>query len=584
MASTTALFTGLSGLTAHARNLDVIGNNIANVNTTAYKSSRLVFSNMFSRTVSAGSPPEATSGGTNPHQIGLGVAIAGTQRDFGTGAINATGDARDLAIEGKGLFVVDRSGQQFYTRAGSFRQNASQELVTIDGDRLQGYGVDADYNLVPGALGDITIPIGSLTLAEATGEVRFRGNLKADGDLPTVGSRVDIGGTSTAGLNLIAGATVPPAAGNILEGGSLLTEIEDPLLPGSGTRLLTAGQVLEINGAEKGTRNITVARFTVGAASTVQDFMTFLTDALGIETAAGANPDGSIPGLSLNAATGVLSITGNPGSVNDLDIKTEDLRLLDAAGAIVRQPFTTTKQVTADGESVRTTFIAYDSLGAPVTIDLAMVLDSKGPTGTSWRYYVESADDSDLATRIATGTLAFDTAGRLTTTGGETITIDRVGTGAATPLTMLLTFSNGAGSVTALSEESTIAAIYQDGSPFGTLSGYNVDPEGLITGTFSNGLTRTLGQVALATFTNQEGLFDEGGNLFRVGPASGPPQITAPGSLGAGRIVGGALELSNVDLSQEFIKMILTSTGYTASSRVIRTTDELIQQLLVLGR
>src|SRR5712671_2068396 len=107
MASTTALFTGLSGMNANARRLDLIGNNIANANTTAFKSSRMLFSTQFSRTLSAGSPPGPINGGTNPSQIGLGVQIAGTQRDFNGGSISATGDPRDLAIEGNGFFVVD---------------------------------------------------------------------------------------------------------------------------------------------------------------------------------------------------------------------------------------------------------------------------------------------------------------------------------------------------------------------------------------------------------------------------------------------------------------------------------------------
>src|SRR5436189_4281044 len=107
MASTTALFTGLSGLNANARRLDVIGNNIANVNTTAFKSNRMSFSPTFSRNFSLGTAPSATSGGTNPGQIGLGVSIAGTQRNFTNGAISATGVATDVAIEGDGFFIVD---------------------------------------------------------------------------------------------------------------------------------------------------------------------------------------------------------------------------------------------------------------------------------------------------------------------------------------------------------------------------------------------------------------------------------------------------------------------------------------------
>src|SRR3954471_4920535 len=177
MPSTTALFTGLSGLTANSRNIDIIGNNIANVNTTAYKSSRLLFSTVFSRNLGLGSAPSTNSGGTNPFQIGLGVKIAGTQRNTTGGAVTATGDSRDLAIDGAGYFVVDHSGSEMYTRAGAFRQNQNNDLVNINGDHLKGFAIDQSFNVVPGRLVDMNIPVGSLTLAQATTHVNFSGNL-----------------------------------------------------------------------------------------------------------------------------------------------------------------------------------------------------------------------------------------------------------------------------------------------------------------------------------------------------------------------------------------------------------------------
>ena len=118
MASTTALFTGLAGLNSNARQLDVIGNNISNVNTTAYKSNRLQFSSAFNRTFSLGTSPNSSTGGSNPGQIGLGVTMAGTQRNFSNGAISPTGLNTDLAIEGNGFFVVERAGERLFTRAG----------------------------------------------------------------------------------------------------------------------------------------------------------------------------------------------------------------------------------------------------------------------------------------------------------------------------------------------------------------------------------------------------------------------------------------------------------------------------------
>lgn len=118
----------------------------------------------------------------------------------------------------------------------------------------------------------------------------------------------------------------------------------------------------------------------------------------------------------------------------------------------------------------------------------------------------------------------------------------------------------------------------------GTLEAFGVGTDGTIQGTFSNGLTRTLGQIVLATFANPSGLVDTGSNLYATGSNSGEAVIGAPATGQAGKILGGALELSNVDLGQEFTNLILASTGYSASSRVIRTVDELMQQLLVLGQ
>ncbi|MBK7294570.1 MAG: flagellar hook-basal body complex protein [Holophagaceae bacterium] len=234
---------------------------------------------------------------------------------------------------------------------------------------------------------------------------------------------------------------------------------------------------------------------------------------------------------------------------------------------------------------MRTTFIAYDSPGGTVEVDATLVLDSRSSTSTTWRYYIESADDSDAALQVGTGTLSFDTDGRLLDSTPITVSIDRDSSGVNTPMTFTLRFQDQQTVTTSLADDrSQISATFRDGAPLGTLAAFSVGQDGIITGSFTNGLTHTIGQVAIATFTNNEGLVDEGDNLFRPGANSGPAVVTTPGTLGAGTIVGGALELANVELGDEFIKLIQSSTGYSANSRVIRTTDELMQQLLVLGR
>lgn len=585
MASTTALFTGLSGLNANSRNLDVIGNNIANVNTTAFKSSRLMFSNMFSRNMRAGTAPAETTGGTNPYQIGLGVNISGTQRNMTGGTISASGDGRDLAIDGNGFFVVQRGETQYYTRAGAFRQNAVNELIDISGNRVLGYGVDDEFNVIPGILQPLEIPTGQLTIAQATQTARIGGNLNANGSLPTGGSRLALGGSDVLGFRAVAGATPPPGAGNVLEATTRLIDIEDPGQPGSGAAWFSVGQTFELRNVSKGTRLLPAASLAITASTTVQDLMTFMTQSLGMNTTVGNNPDGGTPGVTVDPVTGFINIIGNTGTSNDIQIQTADARLVNADGTIARYPLVPTKNASADGESKRTAFVAFDSLGTPVEIDVTMTMESRGDAGTTWRYYVESGDNAATGLAVTTGTISFDNEGRLITRTPASITVNRTNSGAVTPLNFEFEFGGGDDTLSSLTDTtSEIAITFRDGAPIGTLTSYAVGLDGTIEGTFSNGLIRTLGQVALATFTNTEGLVDEGGNLFRVGANSGSPVITTPGQMGAGFITSGALELSNVDIGEEFIKMILTSTGYSANSRVIRTADELMQQLLVLGR
>lgn len=588
MASTTALLTGLSGLITNSRKLDVIGNNISNVNTPAFKSNRMVFSPTFSRTLSSGTGPSGVSGGTNPTQVGLGSSVAGTQRNFNNGAISTTGVPTDLAIEGKGLFIVSRGGQELYTRSGAFQLTAERNLATVSGERVQGFGVDSQYNIVPGQKKDINIPVGSLTIAEATSRVNFAGNLNAGGALPNRGS------TSTINQPFVTTGAVA------LTGASALTALADPGAPAS--TFINAANLpytLTLTGAQKGGKTLPDRSLTItgaGPATTVADLLNFFNRALGIVPGL-TNPDGTTSGAQISAA-GVVSIVGNAGASNNVVVENTDIRWKDSTGANIPNPFTFTQSATADGESVRTGFLVYDSLGTAVNLDVTMVLDAKTNAGTRWRYFVDSADNTitpatppaqplPAPLNIGTGTIDFDTAGRLVTSAPISVSIGRENTGAVTPLTVALNLASGGDNVTALADAagtSNIAAVFQNGSPLGVLSNFSVGADGVITGAFSNGLTRSLGQVVMAMFTNFEGLVDAGNNLFAVGPNSGTPLVTQPQRFGAGRIVGGALEQANVDLGQEFIDLVLTSTGYSAASRVITTTDQLLQQLIALGR
>jgi hypothetical protein len=162
---------------------------------------------------------------------------------------------------------VDHAGTQAYTRAGAFRQNAANDLINIDGDRVQGYGVDSNFNIQQGQLVPLNIPVGTLTLAQATRNVHLVGNLNSDGALPTQGSR-----TTFNPLTLISGPIGGPG-GPALATTSLLTGIDNSASP--GTPLFLAGQTLRLSGAEKGQRQLPDALLPITATTTVQDLGDF---------------------------------------------------------------------------------------------------------------------------------------------------------------------------------------------------------------------------------------------------------------------------------------------------------------------
>lgn len=572
MSLTTALFTALTGMDVHTKSLDVIGNNITNVNTVGFKSSRAQFQNQLSASLGSGTGPTATSGGTNPSQIGLGVLFAGTQRNFANGSIQPTGITTDLALEGPGFFVLREGQQKTYTRDGRFDLDRDNYLVNARGGIVQGFGVDDNYNVIAGVTQDINIPLGSLTVAQATRNVNLAGNLNASGTTATAGSI-----TSSQAMFDISGGTpsVTPA--------TAATALTD--LSSDGTApLFATGNVITLQGAEKGGKALSSFTFEVGPTNTTgsdangttfDDLRAFFEDVMGINTTV----DGA--GVTIDGATGGLVVQGNYGTINDITLQTADV-FSDGAPS---QPFVFTKSQDANGESVRTTFAAFDSLGTPLTLDVSMVLVNKSAAGTEWRYYAESADDTDLSLVLGTGTVEFNSFGELSDGAAANLSIDRTDTGATDPLTITLNFDSESNKVTALTDSSSqLAAVFQDGSGIGTLQSFSIGEDGTIIGAFTNGLNRTLGQVATAVFVNPEGLVDVGGNAYTTGPNSGLPVEAAPLTFGSGRMISGALELSNVDLSQEFVNLITTSTGFSASSRVITTGDQLIQQLLAIAR
>ena len=564
MGLSAALYAGVSGLDVNQQQMNVVGNNIANANTTAFKSSRATFSPQAYVTNSSGSPTDGNFGGSNPEQLGLGAQVASVQQDFTQGQIQTTGVNTDLAISGQGFFVVQNStaGQQ-YTRDGTFTLNGNHQLVNASGDLVQGYGVDANGATVSGKLQTITVPLGSETIAKATTKATLTGNLAADGNVSTGSSVLDSQDLTTAG-------NVAPTAATPLT--SLLTTA-------TGTATFTNGQTLTLT-AERNSSDLPSESFTVTPTSTVGDLTKFYNNTLGIDTSVAGAGAGLIAGTAAGSVK--LQVVGNTGSANALTLPAAGFA--DAAG---NTPLTFTADAASDpaGESVATSMTFYDSLGQPVKVDLTATLTGKSNTGTTWKFYATSGDDQDPAnpggTLVGTGTLSFNTAGVLQSSTGSDLNIHRSETGATPNMPVQLDFSG----MSSLAQDaahtgSQMEMSDQDGIQIGTLSSFSVGGDGTITGSFDNGLTRGLGQVAIATFNNDNGLLDVGGNKYAAAANSGTPIIGAPATLGSGTIQAGALEESNVDLSGEFTKMIISSTGFSAASRVITTSDQMLTDLL----
>jgi flagellar hook protein FlgE len=415
-----SLFSAISGLQAHQTKLDVVGNNIANVNTVGYKSQTTVFEDTLSQMLRNGSAPTATTAGTNPAQVGLGVKVGDITTNFSQGSTQSTGRSTDFLISGDGFFVTQAGNEQQYTRAGSFDVDSTGRLVTPDGGILQGWTAVNGSVSTNGPVGPLQIPFGQQLPPAFTQKSQIQGNLDAN-----------------------ATVTVPPT-----------------VVQTSVTMYDAKGNSHPIN-------------------------YTF--------TRTGAN--------------------------------TWDMKVLDSTGTAL--PLT-------------------DSAGAP------------------------------LAPPSTTQTLTF-TPGGVMSPAPAPVYFNPGVAGWTAPVAVDITgLTQYGGTSTAAASKPVTGA----GSAMGSLESFSLGNDGTITGVYSNGLRQAIGQLALASFNNPGGLSKAGNSAYRVGTNSGDPKIGVAGSGGRGTLTAGALEMSNVDLSQEFTGLIIAQRGFQANSKVITTSDQILNELV----
>jgi flagellar hook protein FlgE len=565
MGLSSALNTSLNGLALNETEINVLGNNISNAGTTGFKQSNVAFSTQLANTLSSGSAPSSTDGGTNPRQIGLGGQVAAIAEDFSQGSITSSSSPSDLAIQGDGFFILKGTsgGGQVYTRDGNFSLDSANELTNNAGQQVLGYGVDSNFNIINTGLTQLKIPLGSLHLAQQTKNIQMAGALSPQGVLATQGTLLT--GAAMTDTGTAAAATA----------GTLLSNLA--LTSAPATPLFAVGQVINF-APTKGGRTISTKTLTIAAGTKVSDLETFINNTLGLQTGGTIPVDGDgIPvGISINGS-GQLVIKGNRGAVNDIDLPVGSMTVNNTTVPIAFTPGLNR----ANGESTTTTFTVYDSLGTALNVRMSAYMESQGPNKTTYRYTLESADQSGPAIAIGNGTVDFDNQGRVSSAPTAQFAINRSTTAAISPMLVTIDLSQLSG---ISSTGSTLNLAHQDGTSPGTLTSYVIDEKGVINGAFDNGIVRTLGQIVMARFPNPQGLLQVGNNNFSQGIASGLPQLTLSGTFGAGTLRAGALEQSNTDIGKNLVNLIVASTNYQGNARVISSVDQLVNVLLTLGR
>jgi flagellar hook protein FlgE len=558
-----ALAAGVTGLQAHQQMLDVAGNNLANVNTTGYKASTITFGELLSQTLQQASQPTATSGGTNPQQMGSGVGVAGITPDMTQGSIVNTGNPLDVAIDGSGYFVVSDGERNLFTRAGTFAVDQDGNLVDPStGYRVQRIGLtgESDGFQVTGSA-DIRVPYDVALPAQATSELTIAGNLSSDAVGTPQAQVISSSTTYTVG-GADAGDSTEIDQLDQFSGGSD---------PGGELGAAESGTITLAGYHKDGSPFSAGLNFTVDSGTTLGDLINHLnTNVLSGATAALVN--------------GKVQITDDTTGLSQLDMTMS----YAGDGALTTPPYF--EVATVGGDEVRAVNIAmYDSQGGKHVVSAALV---RTDTVNTWDMVLTSVTgrvtEIGLDDRRISG-ISFDaetgayTGIPDTESGTFTMTFEH---DTANPQTVGMNFGT-VGSFDGLTQfagNSTAVVRDQDGYEAGNLAEVSVDNEGILVGAFSNGIRKDLATLQLALFKNPAALKSAGAGYYTTSANSGSAVATMAGSTGAGTIQGRALEKSNADVAAEFVNMIQAQNGFQANARTIRVANEILRELTNLIR
>lgn len=502
-----SLFAGVSGLRNNQVRMDVIGNNIANVNTVAFKAGRVTFKEGFAQLLQGASRPPGDQGGINPIQIGLGMQIGSIDQIFNQGNLETTGLNTDLAIQGDSFFVVRKGNQSFYTRAGNFQVDALGQLVSpANGFIVQGRMYDNGQVL--DGIRDIKLPFGQKVSARPTTEAALAGNLNA---------------------------SAPVFQGNF-------NNPQDRALP-INQKAWTETQIGVFD--SQGTRHDIKLQSWKTGPNTWDWRIDPIASAQRFEVETSAAP--------------VAPIT-LPTPPSGYEIQAANVRVSSTTGV----EYNTPGDYTFNTSTRQVTFTSNMPPNSMIRVSYFM-----NPTGT-------------LPTGQNSGTFTFDQAGILNTDVVASLNFAVPG---ANPVRIDLKLGGGVNGLTQFASTSSTAVLRdQNGFTAGTLQNFSIDRFGLITGFFTNGTTNPLGRIVLSDFNNPSGLLRIGDNMYQESANSGSGVLGFALEGSQSQLTSGALEMSNVDLAQEFTNMIVAQRAFQANGKIVSTSDDMLQELMTIKR
>ncbi|SDL73854.1 flagellar hook-basal body complex protein [Halarsenatibacter silvermanii] len=707
-----SMFSGVSGLRTHQERMDVIGDNIANVNTVGFKGSTVNFAEMMSQTLQPSQAPTDARGGTNPQQIGLGVDVASIDTDVTQGSLESTGVSTDLAVDGDGYFAVNDGAQEFYTRAGNFDVDENGDLVSsTNGFKVQGWQADGDGNIPERTepnIEDLSIPLDDEMEGDATTEASFSGNLdarasEADGtedpsrtvtmdvydsqgeshsvqfEFARTYTNDEISFEGSLGEDLDESESVDIEAvdargeTHVAEDGieferhevdlsydteDIGDEVTDQALEEGvaydvadlegTTEVQTANEDHDVQAEyalqnedekyvavsadgetwtqlteAKATDDLDAAELaayaddgeelsdfeniaeisndnTVTSGEMTFDEVTWTDD--GIDIQATANKGVWSAGISDDYDEDISFNDGNDkiyfreseengtelyedlleNEIDDLyinwdqidheelEIPTDNFADLDFSG----EEFDVSSQTDSDIQDnvweVKNIEPEYEDIeldGEAIEENLYTHFNKDGGFRGLTFDHPQEYDKTDYDEGDYTSIADFEWSQTNVNEGADDLNVE-------------MDFSG----LTQAAADYNVEGSAEDGYEYGFFDSFEIDGTGIISGSYTNGLTRDLGQVALANFNNPAGLNKEGDNLLSRSQNSGEAQFGHAGAAGFGDIAPGTLEMSNVDMAEEFTDMIRTQRGFQGNSSTIDTSDEMLQELVNLAR